>query len=93
MAVLQCQLFVLEGDADDRAERQRRDQAARGGQNFRIEGPLDDEIVGVGLEGQDLLAAIRNDRDAVSAEADLLDAMKNPHLKGGGHCVSHRHRS
>jgi hypothetical protein len=59
---------MVEGDADDRCEGQCRDHAARGGDDLRIEGPLDDKGVGIGIEGQDLFAAMRDDRDAVSAD-------------------------
>ena len=83
MAVLQCQLFVVEGDADDRGEGQGRDHAARVGHDLRIEGPLDDKGVGIGIEGQDLFVAMRDDRDAVRSEPDLLHTMKKPRLEGG----------
>jgi hypothetical protein len=90
MAVLQCQLLGVEGDPDDPAQGQRRDHAAGGGVDRVIERALDDEAAPVGLEGQDQLVALRDDRDAVGAEADLLDANEEPRLEGGVHRVSLR---
>jgi hypothetical protein len=89
MAVLQCQLLGVEGDPDDPAQGQRPDHAAGSGVDQGIERALDDEF-GVGLEGQDQLVALRDDRDTVGAEADLLDANEEPRLEGGVHRVSLR---
>jgi hypothetical protein len=90
MAVLQCQLLGVEGDPDDPAQGQRRDHAAGSGVDDGIERALDDERVRAGFEGQDQLVAARDDRDAVGAEADLLDTYEKPRLEGGGHRVSLR---